>query len=154
VEYWQNKLKNNEDISFPETLVEEVADKTDRFSFAYLKEVFVSALMTTLKEHEAGHDVSFADCVRGEINELRKQLDKPKSLASTSTTQSTHESDITKLLSSLTFPPSVMENIASSSIYGRLISELPIVCSNLPVLPLNIWQDSNNFTGKSADSEF
>ena len=38
VEYWQNKLKGNKDISFPDTLVDTVVEKTDKFSFAYLKE--------------------------------------------------------------------------------------------------------------------
>jgi hypothetical protein len=36
--YWQNKLKSNKHIKFPDTLLDEVADKTDKFSFAYLKE--------------------------------------------------------------------------------------------------------------------
>ena len=37
-QYWQNKLKGNKDIPFPDELVEEVAGLTDGFSFAYLKE--------------------------------------------------------------------------------------------------------------------
>lgn len=36
--YWQEKLKDNDEIYFPESLVEEVADLTQGFSFAYLKE--------------------------------------------------------------------------------------------------------------------
>lgn len=36
--YWQEKLKDKDEISFPESLVEEVADLTQGFSFAYLKE--------------------------------------------------------------------------------------------------------------------
>lgn len=36
--YWQNKLKDNDKISYPDQLVDEVADATDHFSFAYLKE--------------------------------------------------------------------------------------------------------------------
>ncbi len=36
--YWQNKLVDNEDIDFPDSLVTEIADTTDGFSFAYLKE--------------------------------------------------------------------------------------------------------------------
>jgi hypothetical protein len=38
VRYWQKKLKNNKEISFPEGLVIEVVDSTEDFSFAYLKE--------------------------------------------------------------------------------------------------------------------
>ena len=32
VQYWQNKLKSNKDISFPDSLVQEVTDETDKFS--------------------------------------------------------------------------------------------------------------------------
>ena len=38
----------------------------------------VSSLVTLMKEHEEGHDTTFAQCVREEIATLRKQLDKPK----------------------------------------------------------------------------
>ena len=38
VKYWQNKLADNKDVEFPESLAEEIADTTNRFSFAYLKE--------------------------------------------------------------------------------------------------------------------
>ena len=37
--YWQEKLKNNKDISYPDSLIDEVASTTNKFSFAYLKEV-------------------------------------------------------------------------------------------------------------------
>jgi hypothetical protein len=37
--YWQKKLKPNEDIEFPDELLDQFADKTDKFSFAYMKEV-------------------------------------------------------------------------------------------------------------------
>ncbi|KLT39217.1 P-loop containing nucleoside triphosphate hydrolase protein [Cutaneotrichosporon oleaginosum] len=36
--FWQGKLKDNKDIEFPDDLVDEFADKTDKFSFAYMKE--------------------------------------------------------------------------------------------------------------------
>ena len=37
-QYWQKKLRHNKDISFPDTLGEEIAKLTYDFSFAYLKE--------------------------------------------------------------------------------------------------------------------
>jgi hypothetical protein len=37
-QYWQRKLKDNADVAFPDSLVKEIADLTDKFSFAYLKE--------------------------------------------------------------------------------------------------------------------
>ena len=36
--YWQHKLKGNKDVEFPDTLVDEIASSTNKFSFAYLKE--------------------------------------------------------------------------------------------------------------------
>jgi transitional endoplasmic reticulum ATPase len=39
VQYWQDKLADSKDVDLPDTLADEIADKTDRFSFAYLKEV-------------------------------------------------------------------------------------------------------------------
>jgi transitional endoplasmic reticulum ATPase len=36
--YWQKKLENNKKVSFPDTLVHEVAKKSGGLSFAYIKE--------------------------------------------------------------------------------------------------------------------
>ena len=36
--YWQHKLHSNRDIDFPDSLLDEFAEKTDEFSFAYMKE--------------------------------------------------------------------------------------------------------------------
>ncbi|KAI0314801.1 P-loop containing nucleoside triphosphate hydrolase protein [Amylostereum chailletii] len=76
VQYWQGKLENNEDVDFPDTLAEELADLTDRFSFAYLKEAFVSSLVTLLTEKEDGNVHTFESCIKAQIETLRKQLDK------------------------------------------------------------------------------
>lgn len=37
-QFWQGKLKDNKDVSFPDSLVTVIADETERFSFAYMKE--------------------------------------------------------------------------------------------------------------------
>jgi transitional endoplasmic reticulum ATPase len=37
-QYWQKKLRSNKDLSFPDTLVNDVAKLTEKFSFAFLKE--------------------------------------------------------------------------------------------------------------------
>jgi len=44
-EYWRRKLKNKPAIEFPQKLNNSVADITDGFSFAYLKEAFVATLL-------------------------------------------------------------------------------------------------------------
>lgn len=46
--YWRNKLKGNEKIEFPKSLKEKIADITDGFSFAYMQEGFVAALMAII----------------------------------------------------------------------------------------------------------
>ncbi|KIK67948.1 hypothetical protein GYMLUDRAFT_36752 [Collybiopsis luxurians FD-317 M1] len=84
--YWQNKLKNNKSIDFSDALVDEVADATEKFSFAYLKEAFVSALVT-LAGLEDEEKPSFRSVLLRQIDILRKQLDKPKQLAVTTSAE-------------------------------------------------------------------
>jgi len=43
--YWQKKLKDNDDIDFPDKLCPAIAKITENFSFAYIQEAFVSALL-------------------------------------------------------------------------------------------------------------
>ncbi|KAF9464375.1 P-loop containing nucleoside triphosphate hydrolase protein [Collybia nuda] len=73
--YWQNKLKDNKKISFPDHLVNEIAEATERFSFAYLKEAFVSSLVI-LAGYEGDDKPTFATMLKEQIKMLRKQLDK------------------------------------------------------------------------------
>jgi len=71
--YWQGKLADNDAVDYPDSLVVEIADTTYGFSFAYLKECFVSSLVLLVaKENKA----SFSTLVKGQIKELRKQLEK------------------------------------------------------------------------------
>ncbi|KAI1815905.1 ATPase [Poronia punctata] len=43
--FWQKKLADNQDIEFPDKLCHAIADITDKFSFAYMQEAFVAALL-------------------------------------------------------------------------------------------------------------
>ncbi|KAJ4366256.1 hypothetical protein N0V83_007892 [Neocucurbitaria cava] len=45
-EYWRGKLVKNDTVEFPEELAGVVAKLTEGFSFAYLKELFVMALLS------------------------------------------------------------------------------------------------------------
>ncbi|KAH9948337.1 P-loop containing nucleoside triphosphate hydrolase protein [Amylocystis lapponica] len=71
--FWQTKLQSSKDISFPDNLVADIAAATDKFSFAYLKEAFVSALVL-LAGFESDHKPTFASVVMGQIKELRSQM--------------------------------------------------------------------------------
>lgn len=44
-DYWRHKLCDNEDIEFPEVLDKAIASITKGFSFAYIQEAFVAALL-------------------------------------------------------------------------------------------------------------
>jgi len=44
-EYWRGKLADSKEIEFPKELSPEIAKITDKFSFAYLQEAFVAALL-------------------------------------------------------------------------------------------------------------
>ena len=43
--YWQGKLSDNEDIDYPDKLCTAIARITDKFSFAYMQEAFIAALL-------------------------------------------------------------------------------------------------------------
>ncbi|KIJ70138.1 hypothetical protein HYDPIDRAFT_104807 [Hydnomerulius pinastri MD-312] len=73
--YWQDKLKDNSEISFPDSLVEEVADITQGFSFAYLKEAFVSTLVLITNASD-DEEVDFGAMLKNQIVTLRKELGK------------------------------------------------------------------------------
>ena len=51
-EYWQAKLLANEDIEFTDGVCRAVAEATESFTFAYLKELFVQTLLMHITGHE------------------------------------------------------------------------------------------------------
>ncbi|KAJ4375517.1 hypothetical protein N0V86_007049 [Didymella sp. IMI 355093] len=53
VEYWRKKLLKNETVEFPEELCEIIAKLSEGFSFAYLKELFVMALLSLVRGFKA-----------------------------------------------------------------------------------------------------
>jgi transitional endoplasmic reticulum ATPase len=52
--YWQGKLKDNKDIEFPDEICDAAAKITDGFSFAYIQEAFVTALLDIARSSEGG----------------------------------------------------------------------------------------------------
>lgn len=53
-EYWRRKLQHNNKVQFPEKLSPAIADITQDFTFAYLKEAFVASLLAIARGEE--HD--------------------------------------------------------------------------------------------------
>jgi SpoVK/Ycf46/Vps4 family AAA+-type ATPase len=52
-EYWRSKLKDNKKIDFPKEMSARIADITKDFSFAYMKEAFVAALLVIVAKSGA-----------------------------------------------------------------------------------------------------
>ncbi|EWC47437.1 hypothetical protein DRE_00405 [Drechslerella stenobrocha 248] len=79
VEYWRNKLSDTP-IDFSDDLVKELSDSTKGFSFAYMKEAFVSTLLILAgrRNNKDGGDEwagKFAETIRKQIKQLREQLE-------------------------------------------------------------------------------
>jgi AAA+ superfamily predicted ATPase len=64
-EYWRKKLLKNGTVDFPEELCQTIAQLTEGFSFAYLKELFVMALLSLVRGIK-GDDYEIVDAVDGE----------------------------------------------------------------------------------------
>jgi transitional endoplasmic reticulum ATPase len=57
-EYWRKKLESNMDIEFPVDISPLIADLTEGFSFAYLKELFVMSLLTVARGGNGTEDTA------------------------------------------------------------------------------------------------
>lgn len=55
-EYWRSKLAKNASIDFPSSLCPAIAKLTDGFSFAYLKELFVTALLIIVGDSDKAEE--------------------------------------------------------------------------------------------------
>lgn len=74
-DYWRNKLKDNKKVDFPEEMSAKVADITDDFSFAYMKEAFVAALLVIVAKRDV-REGGGGDGLSGNVlwEELKKQI--------------------------------------------------------------------------------
>ncbi|KAK7987392.1 transcription activator acu-15 [Apiospora arundinis] len=50
--FWQGKLADNDEIEFPDELCTAIAEITDKFSFAYMQEAFVAALLAIAQKNK------------------------------------------------------------------------------------------------------
>ncbi|KAK8844174.1 hypothetical protein IAR55_006968 [Kwoniella newhampshirensis] len=86
--YWQDKLRSIKEIKFPDALLDEFAEKTDKFSFAYMKEAFVSSLLIVVTR-EVGHvdePADFRTILLAQIKHLRDEFKTKPELAGASLT--------------------------------------------------------------------
>jgi len=142
--YWQKKLQSNKNVSYPDELVDEIAKSTEQFSFAYLKEVFVSSLVL-LAGFEDSEKPEFEDLIKAQIKTLRKQLDKiPKSFTTSSS------------LNSLTAPPiaSLLEKQQAYSLRSLLNGMTIADIGSSKRLYTTTNLESEAVPGAGRDSEF
>ncbi|KAI1209566.1 P-loop containing nucleoside triphosphate hydrolase protein [Annulohypoxylon truncatum] len=66
--FWQSKLANNKEIEFPDKLCSAIASITDKFSFAYMQEAFVAALLAIARTGE-GIDPNYELPLTQEMND-------------------------------------------------------------------------------------
>ncbi|OTA58328.1 P-loop containing nucleoside triphosphate hydrolase protein [Hypoxylon sp. EC38] len=66
--FWQSKLAGNEEVDFPDKLCTAIADITDEFSFAYMQEAFVAALLAIARK-EKGIDFSYEKPIMQEMSD-------------------------------------------------------------------------------------
>ncbi|RDW88921.1 hypothetical protein BP6252_00953 [Coleophoma cylindrospora] len=85
-EYWRHKLANNDKVDFPKILSPKIADITDNFSFAYLKEAFVAALLVIVAKQDVRrasyrtddslrNNMFWAE-IKKQIESLRKEMEE------------------------------------------------------------------------------
>lgn len=79
-QYWRNKLKGNEKVDFPEELCGMIADITEKFSFAYMKEAFVASLLTIVQKQNDGdkgkaEDTLLWKTIKIQIKILRDEME-------------------------------------------------------------------------------
>ncbi|KAI4263808.1 MAG: hypothetical protein L6R42_001059 [Xanthoria sp. 1 TBL-2021] len=80
-EYWRSKLANNKSIDFPPKLSAAIAEITEGFSFAYLKEAFITSLLVIVANQRGGTEklngtVGDADTEGVDGNALWRTLSK------------------------------------------------------------------------------
>ena len=84
-EYWRHKLRNNKKVEFPPQMSARVADITSDFSFAYMKEAFVAALLVIVartdenrsfrhREDDLSDNILWKE-IKKQVEALRKEMD-------------------------------------------------------------------------------
>ena len=78
--YWQKKLLDNDELDFPDKICPAVAKITDRFSFAYMQEAVVAALLAIARNENKAVDQTalehmappeYGDCILVSTRSMR-----------------------------------------------------------------------------------
>lgn len=84
-DYWRHKLRNNKKVQFPKEMSARIAEITSDFSFAYMKEAFVAALLVIVarsdeksnvrrREDDLSDNILWKE-LKKQIESLRREMD-------------------------------------------------------------------------------
>nr|XP_019049576.1 hypothetical protein I302_03365 [Kwoniella bestiolae CBS 10118]OCF28506.1 hypothetical protein I302_03365 [Kwoniella bestiolae CBS 10118] len=98
--WWQNRLHSNGKIEFPDSLLDEFADKTGNFSFAYMKEAFVSTLLVIASHDDSENDKpNFRTILLEQVHHLRHEMESTDSISAPSIpTMTTTNSPVSEMM--------------------------------------------------------
>lgn len=93
-QYWRHKLRNNKQVEFPSLMNARIADITSDFSFAYMKEAFVAALLVIVansdekpkfrhREDDLSGNILWKE-IKKQVENLRKEMDNEQEDANVS----------------------------------------------------------------------
>jgi transitional endoplasmic reticulum ATPase len=137
--YWQKKLENNKKVSFPDTLVDEVAKKSRGLSFAYIKEALYvrsstcieymaySCSVSTLVLIVGDEELDFAETLKAQVKELKDQMKQhpPEPV----NVESRIEKEVSP--SELGYAREVLQRLAGPDVHRGLTAQTVIPSSNL-----------------------
>lgn len=63
MKYWQHKLKDNDDIQFPDKICPAVSKITSGFSFAYLQEAMIASLLAIARDQDSFAERMCLECM-------------------------------------------------------------------------------------------
>jgi len=79
-QYWQRKLQDNEDVEFPDKLCPAIAGLTDGFSFAYMQEAFISALLKIATDDKDKEGSSYSVEVIKTVTKTQSLVEQAKQI--------------------------------------------------------------------------
>jgi len=115
-EYWRHKLRNNKKVEFPKEMSARIADLTADFSFAYMKEAFVAALLVIVarqnyrarEEDDLSGNILWKE-LKKQISALRKEMDDESEESGSGGTLSLMKSEFWPAMSG------ILDNVPSGS---------------------------------------
>lgn len=76
MKYWQGKLADNDNLEFPDKLARAAAKITNGFSFAYIQEAMIAALLAIAREKDHYAERLCLECMEAHDKPERSSCDR------------------------------------------------------------------------------